>query len=105
MYIYIYRAFDRKSDDSGTLVCNTEKDKEKLHYRTAGGFFLNYINTDLMDDYGLISGILAGIWPCGTVTLIDELFRAEAKSQVYGSMHSLFYLNSSTLADVSKSRT
>ena len=58
-----------------------------------------------MEDYGLNLGILAGMWPCGTVTLIDELFRAEAKSQVYGSVHSLMYLNSSTLSDISKSCT
>ena len=94
--------FDSKSDDSGALACNTEKDKEKLHYRTAGKFF--YLCIKIINGWhNTILGILAGIWPCGTVTLIDELFRAEAKSQVYGSVHSLFYLNSNTLSDVSKS--
>lgn len=39
--------FESKTDDSGTLACNTEKDKEKLHYRTAGGF-LRIIFVDLM---------------------------------------------------------
>ena len=99
--------FDSKSDDSGALACNTEKDKEKLHYRTAGRFFIYVLlyHQIINGWHNTIKflGILAGIWPCGTVTLIDELFRAEAKSQVYGSVHSLFYLNSNTLSDVSKS--
>ncbi len=30
-----YRAFATHSDD-GNLQCNTEKDKERLHHRTAG---------------------------------------------------------------------
>ena len=32
-------------------------------------------------------GILAGMWPCGVITLIRELFIAESKSQVYGHLH------------------
>ena len=35
--------FDNKSDDSGILACNTEKDKEKLHYRTTGDFLLVFM--------------------------------------------------------------
>lgn len=35
-------------------------------------------------------GILAGIWPCGVVTLLSELFIAESKSQVYGALYSFF---------------
>ena len=27
-------------------------------------------------------GLLAGIWPCGTITMIDELFTSESLSQV-----------------------
>ena len=35
-----------------------------------------------------ISGILAGVWPCGVITLLSELFISESKSQVYGHLHS-----------------
>ena len=31
----------------------------------------------------LIEGILAGIHPCGVITMIGELFGAESKGQVY----------------------
>ena len=33
-------------------------------------------------------GILAGIWPCGIITLLNELYISESKSQVYGAIHS-----------------
>ena len=32
-------------------------------------------------------GVLAGMWPCGIITLVRELFIAESKSQVYGHLH------------------
>ena len=35
----------------------------------------------------LDSGILAGIWPCATITLLAELFTSESKAQVYGPVH------------------
>ena len=41
-------------------------------------------------------GILAGIWPCGVITIIRELFIAESKSQVYGHLHQ-FLQNTSLL--------
>ena len=34
-----------------------------------------------------------GAWPCGTVTMIGELFCAESKSQVYGSLHTFLQEN------------
>lgn len=48
------------------------------------------------------TGILAGIWPCGIVTLLSELFIAESKSQVYGALHSLFMDAPSAAAKISK---
>ena len=33
------------------------------------------------------TGVLAGMWPCGVITLVRELFLAESKSQVYGHLH------------------
>lgn len=47
-------------------------------------------------------GILAGVWPCGTVTLLGELFGAEGKGQVYGHLHAHVYDNQSRLSTLSK---
>ena len=45
-------------------------------------------------------GILAAIWPCGVITLIDELFVAESKTQVYGSLHAYLHSNPVTTASI-----
>ena len=44
----------------------------------------------------------AAAWPCGTITVLEELFKAEAKSQVYASIHSFVYTNPETTGDMSK---
>ena len=44
------------------------------------------------------AGILAGVWPCGTITMLDELFGAESKGQVYGHLHSYLFDNESSLS-------
>ena len=38
-----------------------------------------------------IQGLLAGIWPCGIITLIEELYKSESKAQVYGCLHGFIY--------------
>ena len=48
----------------------------------------------------MCAGILAGIWPCGVITLLDELYLAESKSQVYGSIHSFMHLNQSATSEI-----
>ena len=50
----------------------------------------------------IVVGILAGIWPCGTITLLGELFGSEAKSQVYAMLHTFLYENKDTVTDISK---
>ena len=50
----------------------------------------------------IITGILAGIWPCGIITLAEELFLAESKSQVYGSIHSFMEMNQTSTSDISR---
>ena len=50
----------------------------------------------------MLIGILAGIWPCGIITLADELFLTESKSQVYGCIHSLIHANPTTTSEISK---
>ena len=50
----------------------------------------------------LYVGILAGIWPCGIVTLISELFLAESKSQVYGHLHEFLQTNPEVVSNISK---
>ena len=34
-------------------------------------------------------GVLAGMWACGIVVMLTELFAAESKSQVYAAFHEL----------------
>ena len=36
-----------------------------------------------------LAGILAGMWPCGILVLLSELFTSESKSQVFASLHEL----------------
>lgn len=48
-------------------------------------------------------GLLAGIWPCGTITMIDELFLSESLSQVYGCLHGFFYKNPMTTESIGTS--
>ena len=46
--------------------------------------------------------ILAGIWPCGIITLLAELFIRESKSQVYGAVHDFIRCNPEATEDISK---
>ena len=41
------------------------------------------------------------MWPCGTITLTDELYLAESKSQVYGSIHSFMQTNAASTSTIS----
>jgi len=47
-----------------------------------------------------ISGLLAGIWPCGTITMVDELFTSESLSQVYGCLHGFIHNNATTAQSI-----
>lgn len=49
-----------------------------------------------------VTGILAGVWPCGTITIITELFIAEGKSQVYGNIHGLLQEHPENTAQLGK---
>lgn len=87
-----------KADVLEILHCNTEKDKHvRLNYHTAGMFSVFLVSVMIS-----ITGILAGIWPCGVITLLDELYISESKSQVYGAIHSFFLNNDDAMADLSK---
>ena len=48
-------------------------------------------------------GIFAGVWPCGIVTIIGELYGSESLTQVYGFLHSYMHDNADKLSDLSKS--
>lgn len=54
------------------------------------------------EDVGVLVGILAGVHPCGTITLLGELFGAESKGQVYGHLHSYLFDNESLTTSISK---
>lgn len=89
------------------LACNTEKDKSISHiHRTMGTFHLTMNMYKCQCAYTCMfdwnTGILAGIWPCGIVTFLSELFLSESKSQVYGSLHNFFRQAPDTAAGISK---
>ena len=50
----------------------------------------------------VFTGILAGVWPCGTTAMIGELFGAESLSQVYAFLHTFMYENQDHLSQLSK---
>ena len=68
----------KETQSSAPLTCRTEKDRGvRLNHRTAGIIIIIVLN--LLPEF---AGIFAGMWPCGVITLIRELFIAESKSQV-----------------------
>lgn len=60
------------------------------------------LHLHLVTIYACNIGILAGMWPCGTITLLRELFLAESKSQVYGHLHQFLQSVPSTASNLSK---
>jgi hypothetical protein len=48
-----------------------------------------------------MTGILAGVHPCGVIALIGELFGAESKGQVYGHLHSFLSINECATSSIS----
>lgn len=53
----------------------------------------------------VMQGIVVGAWPCGTVVLMGELFGAESKSQVYGSIHTFLQENEQNTGELGKMHT
>ena len=47
-------------------------------------------------------GVLAGMWPCGIVVLLTELFSAESKTQVYAALHEFLHNHSNIATTLSK---
>jgi hypothetical protein len=68
------------TSDHTNIACKTQKDRVKLNYSTAG--------------------ILAGIWPCGKIALVSELFGTESISQVYAALHTFLYQNADSVTDL-----
>ena len=97
------RFFDTKPSDTPMLKCNTEKDKQRTKHHTAGIlYWANSFTNQIHSCYTFIYiyryiydsvGIVVGAWPCGTVTMVGELYGAESKSQVYGSIHTFLQEN------------
>lgn len=50
----------------------------------------------------IVAGVLAGVWPCGTVTMLGEMFTAESMTQVYAFLHTFMYENKEALRNLSK---
>ena len=49
-----------------------------------------------------LAGVVVGAWPCGTVVLLSELFGAESKSQVYGTLHTFLQENEDATSQIRK---
>ena len=47
-------------------------------------------------------GIIAGIWPCGIITFLGEMFGSESKRQVYRMLHAFLDVNQESTSDISK---
>ena len=89
---YSCRPLKSNSEDGKSLSCHTEKEKHgKQNDKTAG--MLTVIEFALYNAHQVIfvyyTGILAGMWPCGIIVLVNELFLSESLSQVYGILHGL----------------
>ena len=65
LQIIFGRAFlHENGSEEYNLECNTEKDKTKLHHRSAGTLSKKYYyNIPGSEHIILTAGILAGIWP------------------------------------------
>lgn len=96
--MYMCSSF-KEAQNSVPLNCRTEKDRGvRLNHRTAG---INNTSTIVLIII-IFAGILAGMWPCGIITFIRELFIAESKSQVYGHIHQFLQNNSETASHLRK---
>lgn len=49
-----------------------------------------------------ILGVLAGIWPCGIIAMVAELFGSESLSQVYGHLHTYMNKHAEHLSNLSE---
>ena len=43
-----------------------------------------------------------GAWPCGTIVMVGELYGAESKSQVYGTIHIFLQDNQEATKELGK---
>ena len=101
MAIIANRAFTAYPCDNENLHCNTAKDKIKLHDHSAGTYIYTLYTTAIQQHMYYI-GLLAGIWPCGVITMIDELYKTESKSQVYGCLHGFVHSNPINTSSIGK---
>ena len=74
------------------ITCNTDKDKSRKKYHTAGNNELS-IDSIVLAKWITYTGIVVGAWPRGIIVLMGELFGAESMSQVYGSSHTFLQEN------------
>ena len=50
----------------------------------------------------LLTGVMLGAWPCGTIVLLGELFGAESISQVYALLHTFLLKNGTSTENIRK---
>ena len=74
------------------MECNTKKDSQ-----VESAYCRHYALVLCSEHATSLTGILAGIWPCGIITLLDEIF----VNQVYGSVYSLLHSNPQKTSEIS----
>ena len=62
----------------------------------------NYCTQQLHNNMYCRFNLLAGIWPCGVITIIDELYKTESESQVYGWLHGFIHSNPINTSSIGK---
>lgn len=94
MHIHLcnYSVFQSDQHDQNSVSCNTQKDKDdpKTHH-TAGINKTKPLLCMLKESIAglhVYIGTLDGVWPCGIVAFLSELFIGESKTQVHGALHS-----------------
>ena len=102
--LYISSVLKEDVEDK-MLECQTEKDRnQKLNHHTAGiiSCILAAIDCNNIHGGDIYVGLLAGIWPCGMITMLSELYIAESKTQVYAALHDYLSRNSSIFSELSE---
>ena len=93
------------NDTTSVITCKTEKDRHvRLHERTAGTQKCTQHDLNCVLDTCTV-GVLAGMRPCGMIVLLNELFTAESKTQVYGSLHNFYRMHPAIAHKIGKSST
>ena len=99
----LHRVFNAREVDNMMLKCNTEKDRHQTKHHTAGKEYYTCMYSNIHNAFFTpCAGTVLGAWPCGTITVLGELFGAESNPQVYATIHTFLYENEYGTSDLSR---